>query len=170
MMYSKIKDTVYFALIWHWSEVKQKTSDRADVSCFSGEALANQSRLGIPHGWGWHRQPWTALLRDVSLDCVMRNQNKQLAFVALFLGVLHGSIFTSQFLHYHKQQQLWSFEITSLWSKLSFLGSRQKLHWIVRSLGWAVVFFSAQHSGFTIEEPYGFFSPSFPHLVFQLSA
>lgn len=55
MMYSEIKDTVYFALIWHWSEVKQKPSDKADVSCFSGEALANQSRLGIPHGWAGER-------------------------------------------------------------------------------------------------------------------
>lgn len=45
--------------------------------------------------------------------------------VALFLGALHGSIFTSQFLHYHKDQQVRSFEITSLQSNLSLLGSTE---------------------------------------------
>ena len=49
-----------------------------------------------------------------SLLGILGNQNKQLELVALFLGALHGSIFTFQLLHYHKQQQLWSFEITSL--------------------------------------------------------
>lgn len=45
--------------------------------------------------------------------------------VALFLGASHGSFFTSQFLHYHKDQQLRSFEITSLQSNLSLLGSTE---------------------------------------------
>lgn len=105
----------------------------------SGEAFASKRWIGIPHGRGWdcielagtenqgllHSRTFPfSLLTSGGYN----EEPKQITrVVALFLGALHGSICTSQFLHYHRTSNS-SFEITSLESHLSLLESRQKVH------------------------------------------
>lgn len=126
MMYSETGDTVYFVLIWHGSERKQKSLQTKRMSALSEERhLLTKAGLEFPRAVVGdcielaQRTKYCHSLEPFPfpcwpLICVMRNQNRQLEFVTLFLGALCDPIFTFQFLHYHKYQQLWSFEITSL--------------------------------------------------------